>query len=141
MLTLSQLLRPCKQRNYFLNFFLIFFSLLFPLFDPTATPTKLSAHTVAMYHWLSQPDVTLHKVVILGGERLRGDFGGFPVLEFPRRISPFIYFALAVPQLSFLQVNALVPSCHKNTCGSLQTVRKLSLEPLSPAVSLFKHSP
>lgn len=32
---------------------------------------------------------------------------------------PFLsLFALAVSQLSFLQINALVASHHKNTCGS-----------------------
>lgn len=81
--------------------------------------TPLLAHTVEMWHWLAQPEIRLLKFLLLarGRKGLRRGFGGSGVLM---ENLPFylVFFALAVFQLSFLQISALVPSRHKNACSS-----------------------
>lgn len=52
---------------------------------------------------------------------------------------PFLSsFALAVSQLNFLQIGALVPLHHKNSYSS-KCSEAAVLEHLSPAVTRFKH--
>lgn len=54
---------------------------------------------------------------------------------------PFLSsFALAVSQLSFLQISALVPSHHKNTCGSKDSETSLSGASSSCGISFLAFS-
>lgn len=107
-----------KELFFWLFLFWSFFSFFFPLFWPHWHPPLLSAHTVEMWHWLGQPDVTLWKLSFLAEKGWEGVLvvsqSWSSLEEFPFLSS----FALAVSQLSFLQISALVPSYHKNTCGS-----------------------
>lgn len=131
---------PCKQRNFsFFFFFNLIFLFCSPFFHPTATPTKLSAHTEEMWHWLGQPDVTLKGYHSWWRKAERG-FWCFPSAGVPKKNFPS-YLVLPWQSPSWVSFRSVLWLPHSTrTHVALKTVRKLSLEHLSPAVFLFQCS-
>lgn len=110
---------PCKQRNSFFSFFLIlFFFFVPPLLTPLPPPLSCQlTQRKCGTGWASLMSLfeRLSFLVEKGWEGVLVVSQSWSSQEeFPFLSS----FALAVSQLSFLQISALVASLHKNTCGS-----------------------
>lgn len=131
MLILPQILGPCKQRNYFKFFF--FCS---PFFDPTAIPTVSCQLTLweCGIGWTSLMSL-FERLSFLVEEGWEGVLVVSQSWNSQEEFPFLPSFALAVSQLSFLQISALAPWHHRNTCGSKDSEQALFGTPFFCSIS------